>query len=106
MTMQNDLLQVALPILVVCSGLTTLFVEAIKMMAGGKLKSANIVAAIVGAIIGTVIPVGYILYTGIGFGIQNILIILAIAVLSWLCSMLGFDKVVQTLRQLKGNTEE
>lgn len=92
-------LQISMFLLLVCSAITTLIVEAIKKMKGG-LKSANIVAAIVGVITGILIPVGYSLYNGISFDIQNILTIISIAILSWLCSMLGFDKVVQTLKQL------
>ena len=93
-------MQISIFLVALCSVLTGLIVEAIKKMAGG-LKADNIVAAIVGVLVGTIIPVGYILYTGIEFNIQNILTIIGIAILSWLCSMLGFDKVMQTIRQIK-----
>lgn len=99
-------MQISLFLLMICSAITGLIVEAIKKMAGGELKSANMVAAIVGVVVGSILPIGYILYNAIEFNIQNILVILSIAVLSWLCSMLGFDKVVQTIRQMGKSKEE
>lgn len=94
-------MQISMFLLIVCSTMTGLIVEAIKKMKDGITK-INVLTAIVGTIVGVFIPVGYILYTGIGFNTQNILTIISITILSWLCSMLGFDKVMQTLKQIKG----
>ena len=86
-------------ILMICSIMTGLIVEAIKKMV--QVDKPNILAAIVSVIIGIAIPVGYILLKGIPFNLTSILYVISIVVLSWLCSMLGFDKVMQTIGQLK-----
>lgn len=94
-------IQISMFLLIICSTMTGLIVEAIKKMKGG-INKINIVTAIVGTIVGVIIPVGYILYTGISFDVQNILAIISIAIFSWLCSMLGFDKVMETFKQVRG----
>ncbi len=86
-------------ILMICSLLTGLIVEAIKKMV--TVDKPNIVAAIVSVIVGIAVPVGYILLNNLAFDTAAILYIISIVTLSWLCSMLGFDKVTQTLAQLK-----
>lgn len=86
-------------ILMICSLMTGLIVEAIKKMV--EVKRANVVAAVVSVIVGIAVPVGYIVMNKILLDVNALLYIVSIVVLSWLCSMLGFDKVVQTLNQLK-----
>lgn len=86
-------------ILMLCSILTGLIVEAIKKMT--TVDKPNILAAIVSVVVGILVPVGYILINKMAFDTTAILYIISIVVLSWLCSMLGFDKVVQSLEQLK-----
>lgn len=91
--------QIVVIILLACSTFTGLIVEAIKKLV--DVKKPNIVAAIVSVIVGICIPVGYILHNGVPFSIDTILYIISIVVLSWLVSMLGYDKVIQSLSQLK-----
>ena len=86
-------------ILLVCSAITGLIVEAIKKMV--EVKRPNIVAAVVSVIVGIAVSVGYIILNHLTFSIDTILYIIGIVVLSWLVSMLGYDKVMQTLLQLK-----
>lgn len=86
-------------ILMICSIMTGLVVEAIKKMV--EVNKPNIVAAVVSVVIGIAIPCIYIVMHGLPFDVTAILYIVSIVVLSWLCSMLGFDKVVQSLEQLK-----
>ena len=86
-------------ILMICSVMTGLITEAIKKMV--TVTKPNIVAAIVSVIVGIAVPVGYILMNHIFFDTTAILYIISIVVLSWLCSMLGFDKVMQTISQIK-----
>lgn len=73
--------------------------EAIKKMV--EVKRANVVAAVVSVIVGIAVPVGYIIMNKILLDVNALLYIVSIVVLSWLCSMLGFDKVVQTISQIK-----
>ena len=86
-------------LLMVCSVLTGLIVEAIKQML--PIKKPNITAAGVSIVIGCVVPIGYMLYKGIPINVTAWLYIISIMVLSWLCAMLGYDKVIQTLAQVK-----
>lgn len=86
-------------ILMVCSIMTGLITEAIKKMV--EVNKPNIVAAVVSVVVGIAIPSMYIVMHGLPFDITAILYIISIVVLSWLCAMLGFDKVVQSLNQLK-----
>lgn len=86
-------------ILLLCSTMTGLIVEAIKKMK--EIEKPNIVAAIVSVIVGIAISVGYIIINHIAFSVDTILYVIAIVILSWLVSMLGYDKVIQTLMQLK-----
>ena len=86
-------------ILMACSLMTALVVEAIKQMV--EVKKPNILAAVVSVVVGIAIPCMYIIMNSLPFDTTAILYIVSIVVLSWLCAMLGFDKVVQTLNQLK-----
>lgn len=86
-------------ILLICSALTGLIVEAVKKMV--EVHKPNIVAAIVSVIVGVVVPIGYVLASKIPFSIEVILYIVSIMVLSWLIAMLGYDKVIQTILQIK-----
>ncbi len=92
-------IEVGIFLLMLCSVLTGLVVEAVKKMV--KVKKPNITAAIVSVIVGAVIPIMYIVYNSLAFDTTAILYIISLIVLSWLCSMLGYEKVVQTLVQTK-----
>lgn len=88
-------------LLTVSAAVTSLVVEAIKKTF--TVKSYNIVALFVSLVIGAAIPCGYIILFGKGpVTAQDAVYIIAMAVLTWLCSTLGFDKVKQTLTQLRG----
>ena len=83
----------------VCSIMTGLITEAIKKIV--VIDKPNIVAAIVSVIVGIAIPVGYIMANNLSFDTTAVLYIISIVVLSWLCSMLGYDKVMQTIAHIK-----
>lgn len=85
-------------ILLLCSVLTGLIVEAIKKM--WNIDKPNILAAIVSVIVGVAISVGYMILTNVAFSVTAVLFIVSIVVLSWLSAMLGYDKVMQTISQL------
>lgn len=85
-------------ILMVCSILTGLIVEAIKKMF--VVSMPNILAAVVSVIVGSFISIGYIMYNSIAIDINAVLYIVSTIVLSWLSAMLGYDKVMQTLSQI------
>ena len=64
---------------------------------------SNIVAGIVSFILAICVGVSYVILAGIGFTSHSIIYIAILAVMSWLCSMVGYDKVTQVITQLKNN---
>ena len=90
--------------LLVVSTLTGLVVQAIKAIlaeTGGAMKRPNTAAGIVAIVLAVLLGVGWMIYTGTAWTAQMVLTLVALAVLSWLCAMLGYDKVMQTLAQIK-----
>lgn len=86
-------------LLSICSVLTGLIVEGIKKMV--EVKRPNVVAAIVAVMIGIIIPLGYTIILQIKIDATIIAYVASICLLSWLCAMLGYDKVIQTISQLE-----
>ena len=91
---------IALLAISVLSGLT---VEAIKKMFKDYKTSwhANILSAIVSTVLSVAVSAGYIVYTGTALTAQLVVLIIALIFLSWLCSMVGYDKVTQAISQIK-----
>lgn len=85
-------------ILLICSVMTGLIVEGIKKMF--HIARPNILAAVVSVIVGIAVPVAFIIVSHETFSITSVLYIVSIVVLSWLCAMLGYDKVIQTIAQI------
>ena len=94
--------------LMIASTLTGLVTEAVKKILTEckKTYKANTLTGIIATVLSAAISVGYILVTGIGFTTQTILYAVALVFLSWLCAMVGYDKVVQTFAQFKTKKEE
>lgn len=97
--MSSGLIVTALTII---SVLTSLTVEAIKKILNDKHidYSSNLLAMIVSVVLTVAISVGYILYLGVPITIQNIIVIIALVFLSFLSSTVGYDKVIQLLKQI------
>lgn len=96
-------IQVFLVMLLACSIFTSLIVEGLKKMLdnkGRQLASSNITVAVVAIVLALAVSVGYAFYVGLTFTVQYIICMVALCVLSWLCSMVGYDKVMQALGQL------
>lgn len=53
-------------------------------------------------VVGIAVPVGYMILNHVEVSSQNIVYVVAMAVLTWLCSTLGFDKVKQAFEQIGG----
>lgn len=89
--------------LVAISVLTSLVVEAIKKVIGEDKKySPNVLAMIVSVVVSVLVIAGYLLYYSIPFTTQIAVVSVALIILSFLCATLGYDKVIQTLKQIKG----
>lgn len=96
-------IQVFLLGLLVVSTLAGLATEAIKKLfdEAGKLYRSNLLAGIVSAILSLGIGIAYILLSGIGFTTASTICLIALIFMSWLCAMLGYDKVIQAISQFK-----
>ena len=92
----------AMIILAIASAMTSLITEALKKILGDLKYSPNILAAVVAVVTAGGICAGYLILTGTALSPQIWVYIVAIVVLTWLCSMLGFDKIMQTIKQLGG----
>ena len=91
----------------IASTLTGLATEAIKIIFTeyGKKYYANSLAGIVSLVVSLAVGAGYVLMRGIGFTTQVIVYMVALVFISWLCAMVGYDKVVQTISQFKIDKE-
>lgn len=89
-----------LMLLVLCSAMTTLATEAVKNQIGdGKKIPNNILAGIMSIVVAAIICVGYIILTGTTLTVQTWVYIVGLVLLSWLCAMTSYDKVIQTIEQ-------
>ena len=88
--------------LALISVLTSLTVEALKKLLGDKIKSYNLWAAIVSVVLTILVSVGYLIYTGTTFTAQIGVIMAALVFLSFLAATVGYDKVMQMLKQIIG----
>lgn len=89
--------------LMIVSLLTGLVTEAIKkiMTEYGKTYKANTLAGIVSVVLAPAICAFYAVNTDMVINDQFIAGVIAMTFLSWLCSMVGYDKVIQTFAQFK-----
>ena len=83
--------------LMIISGLTGLVTEAVKKILdehGVKHVASNTLAGIVAAVLSVLIGVGYVIIAAIPFTAQIVVCLVALMLLSWLCAMVGYDKVL------------
>jgi len=89
--------------LLVTSTLTGLVTEAVKKITVEYNVNyrANTLAGLVSLVLSAAIGIGYIFVTNVGFTAQVVAYIIALIFMSWLCAMIGYDKVIQTISQFK-----
>jgi uncharacterized paraquat-inducible protein A len=89
--------------LLIVSTLTSLVTEAIKNVLSNKNMNyqSNILAGVVSTILSTMIGVAYIVMNGIAFNAQIVVYLVGLIFMSWLCAMVGYDKVMQAVTQFK-----
>lgn len=97
--MNSSFLMAALAIV---SALTSLTVEALKKILSDVKVSYNLLAAIVAVVLSLAASCGYLIYTGTAFTAQIGVVMVALMFLSFLASTVGYDKVVQMLKQIIG----
>ncbi len=88
--------------LAIISVLASLTVEALKKLFGDAISSYNLLAAIVSVVLTIAVSIGYLVYIGTIFTAQIAVIIVALTFLSFLASTVGYDKVVQMIKQIIG----
>ena len=89
--------------LLIVSTVTSLVTEAIKkiLTEHNKTYHANTLAGIVALVMSLAVGIGYIVVTGSAFTAQIIVYLITMVFMSWLCAMVGYDKVVQAIAQFK-----
>ena len=92
-----------LMLLIGVSVFTALVTEAIKkiMDEAGKVYKANILAGAVSVVLSVLAGTGYIIMTEAQINAKMAVILIALVLLSWLCAMVGYDKVMQAITQIK-----
>ena len=89
--------------LLVVSVLTGLFTEAIKkwLQERDKKYYPNALAGYVSIGLSIAIGIAYVIVTGAAINAQMAVYLIALVLLSWLCAMVGYDKVIQAISQFK-----
>lgn len=89
--------------LIAVSLLTNLTVEGLKKLMDerGMTYSSNLLAAITSVVIAAAIFGGYMIMNDIAFTIKIAVQIVTLMYLAFLSSTVGYDKIVQTLKQIK-----
>jgi hypothetical protein len=89
--------------LLITSTLTGLATEATKkiLVEHNVVYRANSLAGMVALILSVLLGVGYIVFVGMTFTAQIVVYLLALVFMSWLCAMIGYDKVIQAVSQFK-----
>ena len=89
--------------LIAVSLLTNLTVEGLKKLMDerGMSYSSNLLAAVTSVIIAAAIFGGYMIMNDITFTIKIAVQIVVLMYLAFLSSTVGYDKIIQTLKQIK-----
>ena len=82
---------------------TGLFTEAIKKWLDerGKTYFSNALAGYVAIGLSIAVGIAYIILVGAVLNAQTAVYLIALILLSWLCAMVGYDKVMQAIAQFK-----
>ena len=96
-------LEVFLLGLLIVSTLTGLFTEAIKKWLDERRTKyySNALAGYVAIGLSIAVGIAYIILVGAVLNAQTAVYLIALILLSWLCAMVGYDKVMQAIAQFK-----
>lgn len=96
-------ISVFVTIFILGASASTLFTEAIKKayINAHKQYSANVIAIINSIVVGGLGTAGYYILNKIEWNVDNVICLLAMIVCVWLASMIGYDKVVQMVKQIE-----
>lgn len=92
----------------ITSTLTSLVTEAIKKILSeyNKTFPSNTLVGLVALILSAAIGTGYIIVTGTAFTATIAVYLVILVFISWLCAMVGYDKVIQAIAQFKTTNKE
>lgn len=92
----------------ITSVFTGLVTEAIKSILSEHniAYRANTLAGIVALVLSSAIGFGYTILSGISLTSNIIVCWVALIFISWLCAMVGYDKVIQAISQFKTTWDE
>lgn len=101
-------LQVFTTGLLIVSAMISLVTEAVKKILAehNKTYHANTLAGVVALVLSTAIGACYVVMAGIAFSAQVVVGIITFVFMSWLCAMVGYDKVIQTIAQFKNEVDD
>lgn len=89
----------------ICSAFTALVTEAVKKMIGDK-ANPNLIAAISSVIVALITATAYALLGNVPVDTTYIVAGILLVIFSWLGAMVGYDKLIQTIRQITGKGDE
>ena len=94
---------VFLMLLLMVSTFTGLVTEAVKkwMRERGRRYHANTLAGYVAAVLAVAASVAYVILAEANVDVQMAVYFVALVFLSWLAAMVGYDKVIQAISQLR-----
>ena len=94
--------------LMVTSTMTGLVTEAIKKILSehGVRYKPNTLAGIVSVVLSAAISIAYIIVTSLEVTTAVVVCAAILTIMSWLCSMVGYDKVMQTIQQFATPTDK
>lgn len=94
--------------MLITSTLTSLVTEAVKKMLTefNKTFPSNTLVGLISLILSAAIGAGYIIVTGITFTASVAVYLVVLVFASWLCAMVGYDKVIQAISQFNTNNKE
>ena len=92
----------------ITSTLTSLVTEAIKkiLVEHNKTFPSNTLVGLVAFVLSAAIGTGYIIVTNTAFTATIAVYLVVLVFISWLCAMVGYDKVVQAIAQFKTTNKE
>lgn len=89
--------------LFIVSALTGLVTQAIKKWKDerGKTYYANALAGYVSVAVSFVVSAGYVILTDTAINAKLAVYLISLILLSWIGAMIGYDKVIQTIAQIR-----
>lgn len=101
-------LSVFLMLLMLVSTFTGLVTEAVKkcLQEKGKTYYANALAGYTSVVLSIAVGAAYVILTGAAINEQMAVYLIALVFMSWLASMVGYDKVIQAISQFKAGKEK